>query len=88
MLTAVEEVKNKYNQASLKTHGIGKRILKIVPTTMAGLLVRVRVIETYGEEILGGDANAADLLAADIRDFAKHNPFRDETIEASTEAMG
>ena len=59
----------KTNRASLKTVRIGKKILKIAPNTMAGLLVKIRVIETHGEEIL--HCEPAEQLIMEIRDFAK-----------------
>jgi hypothetical protein len=59
----------KTNRASLKTERMGKKILKIVPDTMAGLLVKIRVIETHGEEIL--HCEPAEQLIWEIRDFAK-----------------
>ncbi len=59
----------KTNRASLKTVRIGKKILKIAPNTMAGLLVRIRVIETHEGEILG--CEPAEQLIMEIRDFAK-----------------
>jgi hypothetical protein len=59
----------KTNRASLKTERIGKKILKIAPNTMAGLLVRIRVIETHEGEIL--DCEPAEQLIMEIRDFAK-----------------
>jgi hypothetical protein len=58
----------KTNRASRKTEGIGKKILKIEPTTMAGLLVRIRVIETH-DELLKCEPD--EQLLADIRCFAK-----------------
>jgi hypothetical protein len=59
----------KWNRASLKTGRIGKKILKIEPNSMAGLLVRIRVIETHEGDIL--DCEPAEQLLAEIRDFAK-----------------
>jgi hypothetical protein len=56
----------KWNLASLKTERVGRKILKIAPNTMAGLLVRVRVVETQEEEI-----EAVKQLLAEIRGFAK-----------------
>jgi hypothetical protein len=59
----------KWDRASLKTQRIGKKILKIAPNTMAGLLVRIRVIETHEGALL--DVEPAEKLLAEIRDFAK-----------------
>jgi hypothetical protein len=38
-----------WNRASSKTGRVGKKILKITPATLAGLMVRLRVIETHDE---------------------------------------
>jgi hypothetical protein len=56
----------KWNRASVKTERIGKKILKIAPNAMAGLLVRIRVIETQEE-----DLEAVEQLLAEVRDFAQ-----------------
>jgi len=58
----------KMNRAAKKTACIGRKILKTEPATVAGLLVRVRVIETHDEIC---DAEPAEALLAEIRDFAK-----------------
>jgi hypothetical protein len=59
---------HKTDRASRKTARIGKKILKIAPTTITGLLVRARVIETHDEIC---DIEPAEQLLAEIRDFAK-----------------
>jgi hypothetical protein len=56
------------DRASSKTARVGKKILKIAPATMAGLLARVRVIETHDEILVG---EPTENLVAEIRDFAK-----------------
>ena len=58
----------KMDRASSKTARVGKKILKIAPATTAGLLARIRVIETH-DEIL--DCEPAEQLLEEIRDFAK-----------------
>jgi hypothetical protein len=58
----------KMDRASSKTARVGKKILKIAPATMAGLLARVRVIETHDEILVG---EPTENLVAEIRDFAK-----------------
>jgi hypothetical protein len=58
----------KWNRASLNTERVGKKILKIAPNSMAGLLVRIRVIETHDGVL---DCEPAEQLLAEIRDFAK-----------------
>jgi hypothetical protein len=58
----------KMDRASSKTARVGKKILKIAPATMAGLLARVRVIETHDEILVG---EPTENLVAQIRDFAK-----------------
>ena len=56
---------------------IGKKILKIAPSTMAGLLVRIRVIETHDQILDGEPGHLADLIIVsgdplkDIDDAAK-----------------
>ncbi|MEH2517788.1 hypothetical protein V1279_003361 [Bradyrhizobium sp. AZCC 1610] len=57
-----------WNRASIKTAKIGKRIFKIKPTTKAGLLVRVRVIETHDEMF---DVEPLEKLLEEIRGFAR-----------------
>jgi len=57
-----------WNRASERTAKIGKRIFKIKPTTKAGLLVRVRVIETHDEIF---DVEPLEKLLEEIRGFAK-----------------
>jgi hypothetical protein len=56
-----------WNRASERTAKIGKRIFKIKPTTKAGLLVRVRVIETHDEMF---DVEPLEKLLEEIRGFA------------------
>jgi hypothetical protein len=58
----------KMNRASRKTLRIGRKIRKIDPTTVAGLLVRVRVIETHDELF---KLDQTDQLLTEIRDFAR-----------------
>jgi hypothetical protein len=57
-----------WNKASSRSGRIGKKIFKIAPTTMAGLLVRMRVIETHDEIF---DVEPADMLFGEVRAFAK-----------------
>jgi hypothetical protein len=57
-----------WNKASSRSGRIGKKIFKIAPTTMGGLLVRMRVIETHDEIF---DVEPADMLFGEIRAFAK-----------------
>jgi len=59
---------SKFNRASKKTAKVGKKILKLMPTTMAGLLVRIRVIETHDALL---DCEPEEQLVAEIRNFAK-----------------
>ena len=59
---------HKWNVASLRTARVGRKILKIQPKTMAGFLVRVRVIETH-DEILKIEPDRQ--LLKEIRSFAK-----------------
>jgi hypothetical protein len=59
---------DKMNRASKKTTRIGRKILKIKPGTVAGLLIRVRVIETHDEIC---KTEPLEALLAEIRDFAK-----------------
>jgi hypothetical protein len=58
----------KMDRASRQTERVGKKILKIAPSTMAGLLVRIRVIETH-DQILDGEP--AEQLLTEIREFSK-----------------
>lgn len=58
----------KMDCASRQTERVGKKILKIAPSTMAGLLVRIRVIETH-DGILDGEP--AEQLLTEIREFSK-----------------
>jgi hypothetical protein len=58
----------KMNRAARNATAVGRKILKTAPTTVTGLLVRVRVIETH-DEIYA--AETAEELLAEIKDFAK-----------------
>jgi hypothetical protein len=66
--TGRKKVWNKWNSASSRTARVGRKILKIQPKTMAGFLVRVRVIETH-DEILKIEPDQQ--LLKEIRNFAK-----------------
>jgi hypothetical protein len=59
---------HKMKRASRQTERVGKKILKIAPNTVAGLLVMIRVVETH-DRIL--DGKPAEQLLTEIRDFAK-----------------
>ena len=59
---------DKMNRAWKKTARIGRKIHKIKPTTVAGLLVRVRVIETH-DEIFRLEPD--EQLLIEIKGFAK-----------------
>jgi hypothetical protein len=58
----------KTDRASTQTARVGKKIFKIAPSTMAGLLVRIRVIETHDEIF---DHDPAEQLLTEIREFSK-----------------
>jgi hypothetical protein len=66
--TGYNKAAREWNRASVKTAGIGKKILKLKATTPAGLLIGARVIETH-DEIL--DREPAEQLVAEIKGFAK-----------------
>jgi hypothetical protein len=57
-----------WNRASRETEGVGRKILKLKPITTAGLLVRLRVIETHDELC---DLEPAEQLMVEVRAFAK-----------------
>jgi hypothetical protein len=59
---------HKMDRASRQTERVGKKILKIASSTVAGLLVRIRVIETH-DGILDGEP--AEQLLTEIREFSK-----------------
>jgi hypothetical protein len=56
----------KWNQAVEQTAGVGRRIFEISPTTVSGLYVRMRVIETHDE--IFPDLTAERMML-EIRDF-------------------
>ncbi|MBI5260867.1 MAG: hypothetical protein HY852_03495 [Bradyrhizobium sp.] len=60
---------DKWNRASEKTGRVGKKVFKLAPPkTLAGLMVRVRVIETHDEIF---DDEPLDMLLDEIRQFAE-----------------
>jgi hypothetical protein len=54
-------------KASIKTARVGRKIFKIAPVTVVGLLVRMRVIETHDEIF---DVEPAEKLFAEVKAFA------------------
>jgi hypothetical protein len=67
-------ITDEWQRARTKTRRIANKILKIKPKTMVGMLVRIRVIETLGEDL---PYDPAKKLVAEIRDFAKRTDARD-----------
>jgi hypothetical protein len=65
------KARRKFQRASRNTIRVGRKVLKLKPRTIDGLLVRARVIETH-DEILRGEP--LDCLLGEIREFAARVP--------------
>ena len=66
--TGYDKAWGQFSRASTRTMRIGKKIFKIAPATIDGLLVRIRVIETH-DEIFSHEPE--EMLLLEIRALAK-----------------